>query len=139
MGLSIYKPGQGYWTRVMSAVGAGALTLAGVLWLWQSIIPRFVSADSVIYVRTGVAIGLIAVLGGLIYYLIGLKPRIADFMIATEAEMKKVNWPSWHEILGSTWIVICGTFLIAAVLFVIDLFFGWFFIEINILAPTGGS
>ena len=34
MALAIYKPGQGYWTRMLSAVGMGILVLAGAYWLW---------------------------------------------------------------------------------------------------------
>lgn len=35
MALAIYKPGQGYWTRVMTAVLAGVLVLAAAGWLYQ--------------------------------------------------------------------------------------------------------
>ncbi len=35
MPLGIYKPGQGYWVRVMSAVMAGVLVLAGGAWAWK--------------------------------------------------------------------------------------------------------
>lgn len=34
MALGIYKPGQGYWVRVLSAVGLGALILATAAWAW---------------------------------------------------------------------------------------------------------
>ena len=34
MALAIYKPGQGYWTRVMSAVFGGVLVLAAAVWLY---------------------------------------------------------------------------------------------------------
>ena len=39
--MAIYKPGQGYWTRVMTAVGAGVLVLAGAAWLWAEIEATF--------------------------------------------------------------------------------------------------
>ncbi len=35
MALSIYKPGQGYYTRMLSAVGVGVIVLSGVAWLWE--------------------------------------------------------------------------------------------------------
>jgi len=69
-------------------------------------------------------------------YLVLNRPRVVDFMIAVEAEMKKVNWPSKKEVIGSTWVVILGTLLIALLLFVINFLFGSFFIWIKILAPT---
>ena len=34
MPLGIYKPGQGYWVRVMTAIGVGVLVLAGASWAW---------------------------------------------------------------------------------------------------------
>jgi preprotein translocase SecE subunit len=50
-------------------------------------------------------------------------------MIATEGEMKKVNWSSRKEIVGSTKVVIMFTVLLTAVLFAVDIifmsFFGW--------------
>lgn len=136
MPLPIYKPGQGYWTRVLSAIGAATLTLAGALWLYQTIIPKyFGGSENLLYIQAGAAAATIIGFGLLIYFLLN-KPRIVDFMIAVEAEMKKVNWPSRKEIIGSTWVVIAGTFMLAGLLFVINLGFGWVFTEIGILAPT---
>ena len=128
MALAIYKSGQGYYTRMLSAVGAAVLLLSGVAWFWNQL-DAFVNA---IYYQTGMAVLLIGGGGGMVYLILN-RPRIVDFMIATEAEMKKVNWPTRYEVAGSTWIVICGTFMIALVLFIIDLIFGWFFLRIGIL------
>lgn len=33
MALRVYKPGQGYWTRVLTAVGLGVIVLSGAAWL----------------------------------------------------------------------------------------------------------
>lgn len=136
MALPIYKPGQGYWTRVLSAVGAGTLVLAGAAWLYAKIVPRFTSGEHQLYYQAGTAVAVIVGFGLLIYWMLN-KPRVVDFMIAVEAEMKKVNWPTKKEIVGSTWVVICGTLFIAALLFLINVAFGKFFIWIKILAPTG--
>lgn len=134
MALPIYKPGQGYWTRVLSAVGAGTLVLAGAGWLYK-ITPQFLPGQNTLYYQAGIVTATIVLFGLLIYFLLN-KPRIVDFMIAVEAEMKKVNWPNKKEIIGSTWIVICGTLLFAGLLFLINIVFGKFFIWIKILAPT---
>lgn len=133
MALSIYKPGQGYYTRMLSAVGVGVIVLSGVAWLWEKMttidsIPR----DQELYYQGGMAVIVIAFFGAVVYFLLN-KPRIADFMIATEAEMKKVNWPSKKEIIGSTWVVICGTAFIALLLWVINLGFAELFIRIGVL------
>jgi preprotein translocase SecE subunit len=130
MALAIYKPGQGYWTRVLTAIGAGTLVLAGALWTagQLSVMPQ----DTQLYWQAGAAVAIIAVFGSLIYYLLN-KPNIVDFMIATEAEMKKVNWPSRKEIIGSTVVVIAGTLLLAALLFLINIGFAWIFQQIGVL------
>lgn len=134
MSLSIYKPGQGYYTRMLSAVGAATLVLVGVAWLWSEMEGL---ADAGYY-QVATAIVLVGGTGVLLWWLLN-KPRVADFMIATEAEMKKVNWPTRREIIGSTWVVICGVLLLAGLLFIIDLAFGKLFVEINILhTGTGG-
>ena len=75
----------------------------------------------------------IAFFGWLGYYLIGCKPKVVDFMIATEGEMKKVNWSTRREILGSTWVVIGLTLFIAMYCFGFDLIFNKFFQFIGVL------
>ncbi len=133
MALSIYKPGQGYYTRMLSAVGVGVIVLSGVAWLWEKMTTiDAIPQDQELYYQAGMAVGVIAFFGALVYFLLN-KPRIADFMIATEAEMKKVNWPSKKEIIGSTWVVICGTAFIAVLLWVINLGFAELFIRIGVL------
>ncbi len=133
MALTIYKPGQGYWTRMLSAVGLGTLLLAGIGWVWREL--EVIQGENRIYIQAGVAVGLLVVLGALSYYLLN-KPRVVDFMIATEAEMRKVNWPSRREVIGSTWVVVCGTLMMAVLLLVVDIFFVWFFTKIYVLVPT---
>lgn len=139
MAVPIYKPGQGYYTRMLSAIGAGMLVLAGAAWLYLTVMPRyFGNHEQLPYIRSGAAAGLIVLMAITIYIVLN-RPRIVDFMIAVEAEMKKVNWPSKKEVIGSTWVVILGTFLFAGLLFLINLIFGWFFLWIGILSPTSGA
>jgi preprotein translocase subunit SecE len=136
MALSIYKSGQGYWTRLMSAIGAGTLVLAGVGWLWGKFEVWF--QNDTVYWQGGMAVLTIGFFGALLFWLLN-KPNIADFMIATEAEMKKVHWPTRKEAMQLTIVVIAGTLLIAGLLFVIDVFFGWFFLLINVLDSGAGA
>lgn len=37
MAIGLYKQGQGYWVRMLTAIGAGILFLAAAAWVWQSI------------------------------------------------------------------------------------------------------
>jgi preprotein translocase subunit SecE len=64
------------------------------------------------------------VLGYFIFQIFN-KPSVVEFLIETEGEMKKVNWPPRADTVKLTWIVIVGTFMMAAILFVIDIVFAW--------------
>ena len=54
-------------------------------------------------------------------------------MIATEGEMKKVNWSTRREVIGSTKVVITITIFLAILLFCIDLVFQALFRAIGVL------
>ena len=118
MPMKIYKQGQGYWTRMLTALATGMLVLAGVVWLWQKL--DVYQWDKIIFVQAGLAVVIIAVFGTIVFRWVGVKPKSVDFMIATEGEMKKVNWPTRKEVVGSTWVVICCVFLLVAVLLFAD-------------------
>jgi preprotein translocase subunit SecE len=47
-------------------------------------------------------------------------PRFADFLIAVEAEMNKVSWPTRGELVRSSLVVLFTIFALAAVLFGFD-------------------
>ena len=55
----------------------------------------------------------------LAYRLVNLS-RFADFLIAVEAEMKKVSWPTWAELVRSSIVVIFVIFALALVLWLYD-------------------
>ena len=48
-------------------------------------------------------------------------PSFADFLISVEAEMNKVSWPTWTELIRSSMVVILMIFILAAILFFYDL------------------
>ena len=134
MSLKIYKYGQGYWTRVLTAIGLLTLIGGGVGWFNLRIIPTlgWIDHSKDLYWQGGLAAVVALVAGAIVWFLLN-KPRIADFMIATENEMKKVNWPTKQAVIGLTWVVVAGTLMMAALLFVSDFCFTWFFQQIDIL------
>lgn len=86
-----------------------------------------------LYVQAGVA-GAIILLGTfVVLWFVGTSRKTVEFLIATDGEMKKVNWSTKKEVIGSTQVVIVAAFLIAAILFVIDLAFSNFFQLIGVL------
>ena len=133
MSMGIYKSDQGYWTRMMSMIGAGMLVLAGGMWLWN----KLAGADFLVEMQAkneafnplyvqATAAGVVFLIGGLVtYWLVYLKPRTSEFLIATEGEMKKVNWSTRREVIGSAWVVIAISVIIAAIIFVVDLGFSF--------------
>jgi preprotein translocase subunit SecE len=132
----IYKPGQGYWTR-MGTVGAAALLGALTAHFLYRHMPVWLGNAGMTPERaTPTAIYIIAALfiayGLGVFYLIN-KPSNADFLIATDSEMKKVNWTSRKELIGSTKVVIIFMFLIAFLLFAFDVVFGYMFYLLDIL------
>ncbi|MGY8753578.1 MAG: preprotein translocase subunit SecE [Phycisphaerales bacterium] len=133
MSVGIYKQGQGYWVRLMSAIGFGLLVMMGVIWLWDQIGGIQIGELESVYVQGGVSVIVIAICGLVGYQLIGRKPKLVDFMIATEGEMRKVNWSTRREIVGSTILVILLTLFIAIFCKIVDLAFSTFFQWIDVL------
>jgi preprotein translocase SecE subunit len=124
----IRKRGQGYWTRMGTAAGAA---LVGALML------NFIFSERDSFnLSAGWAealCGLFAVTYGLgVFYFMNRQTSV-DFLIATDSEMKKVNWTSRKELMGSTKVVIIFMFVIAAYLFIMDIVFGYFFYAIGVV------
>ncbi len=133
----IYKKGQGYWTRMMSAIAAGLIILMGSIWLWETLAGVRIGSLQTVYLQAGTSVIFIAVGGVLCYYLIGVHKRIVDFLIATEGEMKKVNWSTRREITGSTWVVIGFTFVVATIIALLDLVYSMIFQALKVLESAG--
>jgi preprotein translocase SecE subunit len=127
---SIYKPGQGYWTRICTAGGAVVVLALMAQFIFTSIITRANNANTSI---VGGVVAAVAVAAAVIMWHYFNKPTVVDFFIATESEMKKVNWTSRKDLIGSTKVVIVFMFLTAGLLFLIDVFFGYFFWLIKVL------
>ena len=136
MTAGIYKQGQGYWVRLMSAIGYGLVVMMGVVWLWDQMQGVNIGGLESVYIQGGVAVLAIAIFGLIGYYLIGRKPKFVEFMISTEGEMRKVNWSSKREIIGSTILVILLTLFIALFCQVADLGFSAFFQWADVLQTT---
>lgn len=125
---AIYKKGQGYWTRMLTAAGTLLVLCLTAQFLYSQVMATVVDKN----VRLGVAAGIVAAGAVLAWYIMN-KPGSVDFLIATDSEMKKVNWTSREQLIGSTKVVILFMFLIAFFLFGIDILFGYFFYFIDVL------
>lgn len=133
----MYKSGQGYWTRVMTVIAALVLIGLGAAWVWD-IFLRFDYGGRIepIYVAAGAATLVFAVCAWLVYRWVAIKPATVDFLVATEAEMKKVNWSTRREIFGSTWVVLTITFAITMFVYLFDYTFFFLFVWMKVLDAT---
>jgi preprotein translocase SecE subunit len=52
-------------------------------------------------------------------------PVFADFLIATEAELNKVSWPTRRSVVQDTIVVLTTVFLLTVFLFLVDIGWGW--------------
>ncbi len=119
---SIYKRGQGKYTRLCSAFAGAIIAGLGCLQLYN----RLQATDLGLWIETMIPAGLFVVLALFISWLMN-KASVADFMIAAEGEMKKVSWSSKQEIAVSTFIVIVVVVFMAVLLGATDITFNRFF------------
>lgn len=148
--VGLYKRTQGRVTRqvtfvtVAMAVAAGLYQMHGVLgtalvnwpgsWLAYWNMGRNEAAEAIVRqsVRHGLPFALLLLGLWAAYRLVNL-PGFADFLIAVEAEMNKVSWPSRAELYRSSIVVLVTIFALAAVLFVFDFFWQTIFTWLNVL------
>ncbi|MFO0874902.1 MAG: preprotein translocase subunit SecE [Phycisphaerales bacterium] len=118
----------------MTAIAGGVLAALGAAWLWEILI-RFNYGKSIepIYVAAAAALALLGLAAWFIYRIVATKPGSVDFLVATETEMKKVNWSTRREIFGSTWVVLMVTAGITLFVFVFDYTFFFLFVWMRVL------
>lgn len=148
--VGLYKRSQGRATRqvtfaaVAVALAAGLYQLHGILgtalvgwpggWLAYLNLGRNEAVEAI--VRQGVRHGLpfaLLLLGLWAAYRLVNLPSFADFLIAVEAEMNKVSWPTRAELYRSSIVVLVTIFALAAVLFVFDAFWKAIFTWLQVL------
>ena len=149
---SVYKPTQGRLARQVTfaalalMVGLGVWRLTQLLLLWfaaSAVVPAGdvpadggagLSAYGDIGVVRFLLPGLLLAAGLWLCYRLVNVPRFADFLIAVEAEMAKVSWPTGGEVARSSAVIIFLIFALAAILAGYDLF--WWFILRYVLQIT---
>jgi hypothetical protein len=113
---SIYKRSQGYWTRMGTAIAAAVIG-AFIAYNVYRFLPTFLSlpeqgsmtndqfavattqAEKLHqHIALGASLGFLALYALLGWYLMN-KPSNVEFLIATDVEMKKVNWTSRRELI----------------------------------------
>jgi preprotein translocase subunit SecE len=114
----MYKPGQGKYSRLGTGFTVAIIVGIGCFQLYRML----GASDLNLWITTMVPVAIFVALSVVTYWLLN-KPVVADFLIAAEGELKKVNWSSRKEVAVSTFIVIIVVLLMAALLGTTDFVF----------------
>ncbi len=109
----LYKPRQGWYARLYTALGLGVLVVLGLWRLHETLISTSMPT------RYGVPVAVGALLGWAVFRLVQYPPFV-EFLIATEAEMNKVSWTSRDDLQRATSVVLITVLLMAVFLFGVD-------------------
>jgi preprotein translocase subunit SecE len=127
---TIYKKGQGKWTRLGTVIAAGLVALFTMQFLYEQV--RAYTTPATAWVPW-IVDGVFLVVFALVLFFVVNKQNVVEFLIATDSEMKKVNWTTKAELIGSTKVVIFFMLIIMVLLFAFDTIFGYFFKLIHVL------
>ena len=129
--LRLHKPGQGSYVRWGTAAGAGILSLGAAQYVSEQLRVVGIEAGSTAGLLIPVAVLVALVIA--VYWLVGRQRTSVEFLIATEGEMKKVNWSSWREVWGATRVVIVTVLALGLLLALVDFLFMVVFSGIGVL------
>jgi preprotein translocase SecE subunit len=138
---TVYKKGQGIYSRVAVGIALGILALFASVSLHNVLIglPNVAESANIPLVDIDLNWGLIGAFllfvffGFLIGIFIigletGLRPldysgkRAIEFLIETQGELQKVSWPTRVELVGSTAVVIISVIMIGVFILGVDWF-----------------
>lgn len=131
--LSIYKRSQGRIARQVTFAALAVVLALGAWTLQDSLADRGASLQ----IRMG-AFGAVLAIGLWLSYRVVNLPRFADFLIAVEAEMNKVSWPSRAELFRSSVVVMVTMFGLAGTLYAYDLLWQFLLTALGVLRAGGG-
>ena len=130
--LGIYKRNQGRITRQVTAVCV-ALLFAIIGWrMFETAV-----VDNLFQGARFLLPGLVVLFGCWLAYRLVNITSFADFLIAVEAEMNKVQWPTRQELVRSSIIVIGVIFILAGCLFAFDLIWRQLFWILGVVYQNG--
>lgn len=139
MTVGIYKRSQGRITRQVTFAAMALVLAVGFYRMHQILLLKNIGDSwqiTQLMMKSGMAYWLP---GGLVltglwicFRLVNL-PSFADFLIAVEAELNKVSWPTRTELIRSSIVVLISLLLLAAVIFSFDLIWRKIFQLLGIL------
>jgi len=117
--VGIYKRSQGRITRQVTFAALAIAITVGFFRLYQTL------DGSIGNKAFGISFwlpGLLGLVGWWVCYRAVNLPGFADFLIAVEAEMNKVSWPTRGELFRASMVVLICIIFLALVLFGFDIF-----------------
>jgi preprotein translocase subunit SecE len=124
LNVGIYKRSQG---RITRQVTFAALALMFAIGFYQThLILRTHEVGGTLFGLKFWLPGILVLIGWWISYRLVNMPNFADFLIAVEAELNKVSWPTRTELVRSSVVVLICLLVMAAVIFGFDLI--WYYI-----------
>lgn len=134
--VGLYKRTQG---RITRQVTFAALAMAIFLGCWR----LYDAWTDQNFLLQYVIPGTLLASGWWLSYRIVNWPRFADFLIAVEAEMAKVTWPSRRELWRSAAVVLITMFVLTVILLAYDILWKWLLFDFLQIAgppqtPTPG-
>jgi preprotein translocase subunit SecE len=140
--VGIYKRNQGRITRQVTGAASALVVVAGCYRFSQfyrqppGLVSRWlpVLAEPSTWLVIRVAIpSILAIVCLWVSYRLVNVPRFADFLIAVEAEMNKVSWPTRSELFRSSVVVLVCIIALAIVLALYDAVWFYLFKTLKIL------
>ena len=126
--VGVYKRNQGRITRQVTLATIAVIVLLAAWSLYNYGLGQWSEGT-----RYGLAGGIL--FGGLwLAYRLVNYPKFADFLIAVEAEMNKVSWPTKNELIRSSMVVLFVILALTGLLFFFDIFWQTVFTRLGILA-----
>lgn len=127
----VYKRNQGRLVRQMTCLAIWVVVALGCKSLYDSLKGYFGEETAMLELAIP---GVLGLLGFWVGYRLVNWPTFADFLIAVEAEMNKVSWPSKPELVRASIVVIFTIFFLAMALFTFDIIWQAIFEYIGVAA-----
>jgi preprotein translocase subunit SecE len=119
LNVGLYKRSQGRITRQVTFAAMAVIFAIGFYRMHQILLNQEVGAK--LYGMAYWLPGILVLSSWWICYRLVNLPSFADFLIAVEAELNKVSWPTRTELVRSSIVVLISLLLLAGVIFGFDL------------------
>jgi preprotein translocase subunit SecE len=126
LSVGVYKRSQGRITRQVTFAALAVATALGFFRLHQTLF----YSDLVGMKLFGLCYwlpGILLLLSWWVSYRVVNLPNFADFLIAVEAEVNKVSWPTRSELFRASLVVLICIITLALILFAYDIIWQWIF------------